>query len=121
MEQTYVGVKLVTAWPEVREDLPGYGVRYEDGYISWSPKAVFEAANLVVGPVDHFTPAQQMIVADAVILTERIRTLNELLNSIETEHYTWGELELMKMQVVDMQEYLATLNSRIEIYERKSK
>ena len=51
MTQDYYGTKLVTAWPqektithpegagEVRE---GYAVKYEDGFISWSPKDVFE-------------------------------------------------------------------------------
>ena len=60
MEQ-YIGSKIVMAEPMSRgnymaqatgfitkdmEDLaaPGYKVRYEDGYESWSPKEVFEAA-----------------------------------------------------------------------------
>lgn len=51
----YYGTKRVEAWPEqrqpvgkdgLRDGLPvdGYGVRYSDGYVSWSPKEVFEAA-----------------------------------------------------------------------------
>lgn len=52
MTQQYVGVKIVTAWPEARPVdgndpsivREGYAVKYEDGYISWSPKDVFEAA-----------------------------------------------------------------------------
>ena len=61
----YIGSKIVTAWPvyrisrgvgkyeyaEVGDIIQGggrveegYRVRYEDGYVSWSPKAVFEAA-----------------------------------------------------------------------------
>lgn len=61
--KTYIGVKIVDARPmtllehnidrgEVEfahedDDLhtPGYQVRYETGYISWSPKEPFEAAN----------------------------------------------------------------------------
>lgn len=52
MTRDYYGTKRVTAW---RSDWPdkgagesqsgeGYKVKYEDGYTSWSPKAVFEAA-----------------------------------------------------------------------------
>lgn len=59
MTQTYYGTKRVTAWREDKEPRmvfedddvgyvpvpnPGYAVKYEDGYISWSPKDVFEKA-----------------------------------------------------------------------------
>lgn len=51
MTNDYYGTKRVTAWPEVRgsselgaDDIEGYAVKYADGYTSWSPKDVFEAA-----------------------------------------------------------------------------
>ena len=53
MTRRYYGTKLVTAWPQqgknpesgCYEDGPdGYAVKYEDGYVSWSPKNVFERA-----------------------------------------------------------------------------
>jgi Protein of unknown function (DUF2829) len=56
MTQEYFGTKRVTAWPEAKQiRLPdehgnvfpmedGYAVKYSDGYTSWSPKDVFEAA-----------------------------------------------------------------------------
>lgn len=44
MEKHYYGTKQITAWPEDRDGKPGYGVRYADGYTSWSPKAAFEEA-----------------------------------------------------------------------------
>lgn len=40
----YYGTKLVVAWPQERDGREGYAVRYEDGYTSWSPQDVFEAA-----------------------------------------------------------------------------
>lgn len=40
----YVGTKTIHAWPEVRGGQFGYTVEYSDGYLSWSPKAVFEEA-----------------------------------------------------------------------------
>lgn len=43
MTKQYIGVKLVLAWPQDGKDgQPGYAVKYEDGYVSWSPKDVFE-------------------------------------------------------------------------------
>lgn len=51
MTQDYIGTKRVTAWPQNApadqhgsETLEGYAVKYADGYVSWSPKDVFEAA-----------------------------------------------------------------------------
>lgn len=43
-KQTYLGVKRVEAYLEERDGKPGYAVIYPDGYKSWSPKDVFEAA-----------------------------------------------------------------------------
>ena len=42
MTAYYIGVKEVVAWPEEKDGKPGYAVKYEDGYISWSPADVFE-------------------------------------------------------------------------------
>ena len=42
MTRTYIGTKIVTAYPQEKDGKPGYGVIYADGYTSWSPKEVFE-------------------------------------------------------------------------------
>jgi Protein of unknown function (DUF2829) len=44
MTHRYIGTKEVTAWKSEKDGMPGYGVKYEDGYTSWSPKDAFEAA-----------------------------------------------------------------------------
>lgn len=45
MTKLYVGTKAVLAWEQDKDGKPGYGVQYpNDGYVSWSPKDVFEAA-----------------------------------------------------------------------------
>ncbi len=53
MTRDYYGTKRVTAWPQQGKDPvtgtyemgpDGYAVKYEDGYVSWSPKDVFEKA-----------------------------------------------------------------------------
>jgi hypothetical protein len=38
----YIGIKSIQAEPQDRDGQPGYKVVYEDGYISWSPKDVFD-------------------------------------------------------------------------------
>jgi len=58
-EKTYVGTKIIKAFPmdecsflekhkgedvSGRETRLGYCVKYPDGYVSWSPKGVFESA-----------------------------------------------------------------------------
>lgn len=44
MTQDYYGTKRVIAWRQEKDGKPGYGVKYADGYISWSPEDVFEVA-----------------------------------------------------------------------------
>ena len=44
MTRKYIGTKEVLAWEQEKDGQPGYSVRYEDGYTSWSPKGVFEDA-----------------------------------------------------------------------------
>lgn len=44
MTHHYIGTKIVLAWAAEKDGQAGYGVKYEDGYTSWSPKDVFEAA-----------------------------------------------------------------------------
>lgn len=63
--QFYVGVKLVEAWPEEKDGKPGYAVKYEDGYTSWSPKDVFERAYLELGPDDP-TKVPEMVVEEFI-------------------------------------------------------
>jgi hypothetical protein len=72
MTKTYIGAKIVQAWPEARADDPtkpveergsveGYAVKYADGYVSWSPKEVFEEAYREVPEED----------ADGILLATR--------------------------------------------------
>ena len=42
MTAYYVGVKMIEAWEQEKDGKPGYAVKYEDGYVSWSPADVFE-------------------------------------------------------------------------------
>ena len=42
--KTYVGTKIIQAEPQDKDGNPGCKVVYPDGYVSWSPKDVFEVA-----------------------------------------------------------------------------
>lgn len=51
MTKKYIGTKIITAFKQTKVagpgeggDKEGYGVIYEDGYQSWSPKEAFEKA-----------------------------------------------------------------------------
>lgn len=60
MTQFYLGVKIVEAWVQEKDDKPGYAVKYEDGYISWSPKDVFEKFYYPMG-VDSSKVSNEMV------------------------------------------------------------
>lgn len=61
MSQYYVGVKIVFAWKEERDGKEGYAVKYPDGYVSWSPKDVFESAYLPMGDGNENKVTQEMV------------------------------------------------------------
>jgi len=42
--KSYIGAKIIKAELQKKEDRDGYKVVYPDGYVSWSPKDVFEEA-----------------------------------------------------------------------------
>lgn len=56
MTHKYIGTKIVTAWAAEKDGQPGYGVKYADGYTSWSPKEAFEDAYRdIEGPTQALT------------------------------------------------------------------
>lgn len=48
--KSYIGAKLVKAEPQEKDGKEGYKVVYPDGYVSWSPKDVFEDAYREISP-----------------------------------------------------------------------
>lgn len=60
MTEHYIGTKQILAWPQDKDGQPGYAVKYQDGYISWSPKDVFDAAYLAQG-LDGSRIDEQMV------------------------------------------------------------
>jgi hypothetical protein len=47
--ETFYGTKKVEAWDEERNGVPGKGIRYEDGYESWTPLEAFKAYQPITG------------------------------------------------------------------------
>ena len=72
MTQFYIGVKKIEAWPELKDEQEGYAVKYEDGYVSWSPKDVFERAYLPIG-------------IDGTKITQD--TVNEFVGEVEARQF----------------------------------
>lgn len=63
MTKEYYGTKRITAWEAPgKNDEPGYGVKYEDGYQSWSPKEAFEKA---YQPLDALSFGHAILAAEA--------------------------------------------------------
>ena len=92
MTQMYIGTKLITAWEEDakkdygnhKQGSPGYGVKYADGYISWSPKDVFESAYLPIGSDElikfiRYETVEDFIVSQDVVETENSVTVTATL------------------------------------------
>ena len=49
----YIGTKKIKAKPQKKNSEKGYKVKYPDGYVSWSPKDVFEKAYIEVNKLNY--------------------------------------------------------------------
>lgn len=116
MTQQYVSTKIVTAWPQARQDVPGYAVKYEDGYISWSPAPQFEAASVALGHISHLAPHQQRVVAELEQLADRVNKLEAFLATPLYASLDDGEKQLLKMQADAMVLYMSILNTRASAF-----
>jgi len=140
MSKHFIGTKIVLAlamsrlaYNEYRGwDLPadengadeGYLVEYTDGgapnhpahagYISWSPKAQFDAGYVEVGEVGHLPPHQQRVVAECEQLAGRIKKLEAFLATPVFAGLADDERQLLKMQADAMVSYLGIINTRVE-------
>jgi hypothetical protein len=140
--QHYTGTKQLKAMPMTRLDynvyrgwsLPadengaddGYLVEYTDGgapnhpahtgYVSWSPKAQFEAAYLPMGHVDHLAPHQQRVVGEKVELDDKLTKLRAFLEGKAKELVPAAEYQRMKLQADAMGVYSDVLAQRIAAF-----
>lgn len=90
MTQEYFGSKIITAWAQEKDGAPGYAVKYEDGYTSWSPKDVFERSYLPIGNVAHEPLFIQRMAGEKAQNDDRLTKLGAFLENpislTEREH-----------------------------------
>lgn len=116
MTQTYVGTKIVLAWVQEKDGIEGYAVKYADGYVSWSPKETFEAANLALGHIEHLPAFQQRLLAEVAQLDANITKLKAFLYTPDSSSANLPEIELQDLttQLTAMVAYSKVLHRRID-------
>lgn len=95
---------------------PGYAVKYPDGYISWSPKAIFEAAYLPIGHIGHLPAHQQRVIGEKAQLDDRLTKLDGFIGTPVFSGLPETEQELLKLQADAMRVYRDVLARRIEAF-----
>ena len=123
----YIGTKQVEAEPmtmgeaykrnllqvgrvpnDSEKDNPGFYVRYQDGYESWSPAETFNKAYKLAD-----TPLDRMIIEHQE-LNNKIDKLGEFICSEEFNSLNYKQRILLNMQIHIMIEYSLVLTERIE-------
>jgi hypothetical protein len=62
------------------DPFPGYAVKYADGYTSWSPQDVFEAAYVAIGHVSGLPAFHQRLIGEKAQLDDRLNKLRTAIN-----------------------------------------
>lgn len=136
----YIGVKIIKASPltlgayneyrgwklpeDEAPDSPGYLVEYLDGgkpnhpnhagYISWSPKDIFNKAYICFGNVEGMPPHQQRVVAEEADLRNRYEKLCAFIGTDIYEALDKFERQRLMAQGLAMNGYLEVLVERIK-------
>lgn len=116
MTQEYIGTKQVTAWEQEKDGQPGYAVKYADGYVSWSPKDVFEQAYIAIGHVAHRPAHQQRVIGERAQLGDKLKKLDDFGSSEDFRNLEPIEQARLRHQARIMEEYLACLDARIAAF-----
>lgn len=140
--KTYIGTKMINAQAMTRASynamrgwtLPadedgndeGYLVEYLDGgkpnhpdfagYVSWSPKAQFEAAYLEIGDVAGMPAHQQRVVAEKAELDAKFKKLNAFYSTPFFHSLPAPEQSRLLRQGVAMRQYSEILTERIAAF-----
>ena len=122
----YIGTKQVEAEPmtmgeayrrnllqngrvpnDSEKDNPGFYVRYQDGYESWSPAETFDKAYKIAD-----TPLDRLIIEHQE-LRDKINKLKEIMCRKEFCDFDYKQRILLNMQLRSMIEYLFIVEERI--------
>jgi len=134
----YIGVKKIKAEPCSQDqyggaknfgdfaklhggkDQEGYKVIYEDGYVSWSPKDVFEKAYKELKELQPTTQThvewKDRVIVETITLGINISKLEDFLNKDfpQLEGVSKEEIERLNQQLLAMKYYQTILVERIE-------
>lgn len=139
MMKKYIGTKVINAMPMNRQEyndfrdwkLPadedgtdeGYLVEYVDGgkantpqyagYVSWSPKDVFEKAYKVAD-----TPLDRMYIEYNELMDKHNKLVLFLGRKDAVEIAGENQIALMELQKIQMHDYLLTLKERIDLMKK---
>lgn len=143
--KTFIGTKLILALAMTRAEFvsyrypnqphnpdagspddPGYLVEYTDGgpanhpdhagYISWSPKDVFEGAYLPVGDVTGLQPHQVRVVAEKAQLDDKFEKLTAFQSTEMHAKLSSSEQHRLSIQWNAMKTYSRILGERIAAF-----
>lgn len=144
--QKYIGVKQVEAKPMTKKEYndyrgwtvpegenpndEGYVVKYEDGYVSWSPIEVFNKAYNACGvrPLNDTTllmvstDYKDRFKAEYIQLKTRLKSLKTMLHNWDNEKLSFVPTcpkSIYDLQVEAMTKYLAILEARAKIEDIK--
>lgn len=121
MTERYVGTKIVVAWEQEKDGQAGYSVKYEDGYVSWSPKEVFEKSYIALGhEVEQLPDYAQRVVAEHAELNQRLKDLVKFLDHQNNGGYV-TQVSDAQMGLLEEQQDLMTalenvLKRRIDLF-----
>jgi hypothetical protein len=138
---TYLGTKLVKAEPMTRleyneyrgwapphgeDDEEGYLVEYLDGgkanhaahkgYISWSPKDVFEFSYTPVGEQGEYLPHEYRVIVEKAQLDAKIERLRMFIAGSVYESVYAAEQDRLQAQLTKMLDLSDILAERIESF-----
>lgn len=137
--KTYIGTKIIRATPMTRQaynDLRGWTVPEDenpaddgylveyldggkpnvigfDGYVSWSPRAQFEAAYIEVGNDTGLKAHQIRVLGEKAELDHKRGKLIAFMQSPAFEALEAGEKNRLTRQLTIMDDYSAVLGERI--------
>lgn len=111
--KTYIGTKIIQAEPKESGGQHGYRVIYADGYESWSPKDVFEAAYVEMRDVSALEPHQIRVVGEKAELDYKRAKLIAFIQSPAFQEVETAEKNRLTRQLTFMDDYSAVLGERI--------